>query len=210
MAENRLPTAVLAALGLLGASCRGCESTLLACLSPPPEQPDGPLGPCLEPPPVDDPVRACLSPPPDPAMQVCLSYLEEDAPPPEKPSVPTPQTIPEVPTGKRDPFATPTLQPCLEYAGPPDPPVDVCLSARPEPRLHPCLSVVPPRRRDDDVRKCLSRIDLGPVCLSEAPIDDGTPAGDNRAPGRPGALDAVLARGVLPPDLAARLRARLG
>lgn len=161
MATRRVPSSILATLGLLGcAPCHPCLSTVPAQdLPAAPSQPDDdpPVGPCLkvapraiddgdDPPPEDSPVHACLTLRPHP----CL------APPPP---------------------AEPPAHPCLAPPPPEDWPVHVCLSLPPPPVPSP-----EPAEKPQGSRTV-------------------TPAG---------AVAAVLARRVLPDDVAAVIRARSG
>lgn len=95
----------------------------------------------------------------------------------------------------------PPLETCLTVM--PEPPIGPCLSPPPEPALHPCLRMaVPddplpePPEPERSVRPCL---DYNPE-----PLDA---SGDKASPQRKLA-DDLLDRGVLPEDVAERLRKR--
>lgn len=103
------------------------------------------------------------------------------------------------------------LGPCLEPMPPEEPDVGPCLSERPnpppEPPLEPCLSVQPdPQPPEPDLGPCLS-----PPAPPDPPPPSGEDAGLRRAPGeerlaREDVRKRVLARGVLPADVAERLK----
>lgn len=120
----------------------------------------------------------------------CLSLVGPDAGPclemrPEPPPPPTDSDDPgeAQPTACLNIAPEPTVAPCLEVVEPPPPPP----STRP-PRVGPCLKFAPEPRTEPEPRD---------------------PQGALRpAPGRP--VDAVLARGVLPDDIAALLAGRRG
>lgn len=184
----RLSPTLLAALGL--ASCDGCRDLPLgACLEPAPVNDDGDprVGPCLTPmanPPPDQPPPD-QRPPEDPPFGACLKIAPPDPDPVTHPCLEyaVPETIPEV--------------------KPPETPVHPCLSPPPAP-LHPCLSIAPKPQPP------LGEVPMRP-CLSETPEPVDPPAKEGRrAPEQRDAVESVLARRVLPEDVAARLRSRRG
>lgn len=173
---------VLAALGLTGAvGCGdGCAEQANPCLS----MLEPGAGTCLELVPEPPPPEAD---PPDGAPTVCLNIAPE-----------------------------PPVAPCLEMVEPPPdeppPPVGPCLKVAPEP-LDPGLSPLP--EPPEEVRPCL---DFAP-CLSELPpeppprdppMEPEPVDGDQGAVPTQRPVDRVLARGVLPQDVAALLAGRRG
>ena len=165
MILRRVPTSMLVALGLLPVDACKC-----------------PLGPCLEPPAVEDPdVAPCLSEParpPDPPVDdtganPCLTPIA-----PDDGSV-TPCLSPPEP-----PADDGSVTPCLS---PPEPP-SANGQPKQEPWLDACLQISPPGRKGKGGGQ------------GAPPADEPFASAD--------VVRRVLERGALPSDVIARLRGR--
>ena len=139
------------------------------------------IGPCLSIAPDPDPNNPHVGP--------CLSPVEPPEPPPRD-------------TG---------VAPCLSEVAPEDPPeqppdLGVCLSIILPEHVGPCLDfpVEPPEPPEPPIEPCLEYIS------EPEPEPAPEPAGDDGKGGKTGSIqgvrDRVLARGVLPEDVAALLR----
>jgi hypothetical protein len=176
---RRVPTSMLVALGLLPIDACKC-----------------PLGPCLEPAPVEDPdVGPCLS---EPAREIEVNACLTAQPPAEDTDTKA-QPKPPADDGALTPCLTPpqppdrpgddgSVTPCLSPPDPPDPPGPGS-GPKPEPPMHPCLSIAPPVRENGKGGG-----------QGKPPADEPFASAD--------VVQRVLERGDLPPDVLARLRGR--